>query len=83
MKTLRFCWRALKAYLFPMAFAQWVNSERCYICVNNDADGTWYVEIGAMVVESHRELRCAMLTAFLKAECQPDWSWTTDFLKTL
>lgn len=67
-----------------MWFARWVNRERCSVIISNDPSGEWTVEIGdGFTGERSRSLGQAMYSAAYHCERDPDWQWTTDYLKSL
>ena len=52
--------------------------------MHNDASGTWYVQIGVKHPEqSASALGMAMFRAFAVNEYDPEWQWTTDYLRSL
>lgn len=80
---MRRLWRELKARWFPMAFARWVNRERCYVGIHNDPSGEWTVTIGSGFSATDKSLGRAMKFAIMCAQSEPGFQWTTDYLKTL
>lgn len=75
--------RAGKAFLFPLAWLQWANSERCYIKLENDPSGQWTLKIGnrAQPEVVDRSLRRLCWKMFWQLEADPFWCWTTDWFK--
>lgn len=75
--------RAIKAFLFPCAWLDWVNSERCYLELHNDPSGQWTLKIGnrAQPPVSGRSLHWLCWQMFWELESDPDWTWTTDWFR--
>lgn len=82
----RFYFRCLRAYLFPMSFANWVNRERVFIAIHNNPGGQWQVRIGfpqGPKLHYHPTFRKAMLDAYLCCAYDPEFRFTSDYLRTL
>lgn len=83
LSTLRFFYRLILAAFFPVAYAKWVNSQRCGITIENDPSGDWTVKIGKLDARTRSSLRWAILQAHIVAEQDKRWRWTTDYLREL
>ena len=80
LRLVRRWYRGFMARLLPMTFAEWVNSERCWIQITNAPDGTWSVEIGAKHPRQiGKTLGEAMLRAFAVNEYDPEWQWPSNY----
>lgn len=73
--------RLVQAAWYPVAYARFVNSERCYFSLENDPDGLWTARIGVKSMCRRATMRAAILAAHKEAETSPGWQWPTDFLR--
>jgi hypothetical protein len=72
----------LMALFFPMAFLRFVNRDRCFIQVTNDADGIWHAKIGLFNERQGTSVSRALYRAVKAVHREPDFQWAREFLKS-